>query len=131
MNPIMAVFSLRCPKCRTGKLFSSKTYSLGFTNMNTSCPACGFQFEIEPGFFWGAMYISYAVTIAISFVLTLLIYLLLQTSNIWIYIISIVSVLVLLAPFNFRLSRALMLYLFAPVKYDPDALEPKNGNLNS
>ncbi|MEY4912742.1 MAG: hypothetical protein RL025_569, partial [Bacteroidota bacterium] len=34
--------------------------------MHQDCPHCGFHFEIEPGFFWGAMYISYAFSVAVS-----------------------------------------------------------------
>jgi hypothetical protein len=36
------------------------------TQMHQDCPHCGFHFEIEPGFFWGAMYISYAFSVAVS-----------------------------------------------------------------
>ena len=32
--------------------------------MNEKCPSCQFKFEKEPGFFFGAMYVSYALSIA-------------------------------------------------------------------
>jgi hypothetical protein len=31
--------------------------------MNTVCPVCGHRFEREPGFFQGAMYVSYGIGI--------------------------------------------------------------------
>ena len=31
--------------------------------MNEVCPACGLRFEREPGYFLGAMYISYAMAV--------------------------------------------------------------------
>lgn len=91
--------------------------------MYTHCPACGLTYEVEPGFFWGAMYIAYALTIAISVITAILIYLLTQSANVWLYIGTIVGALVVFAPYNFRLSRSLMLYLFSPIKYDPSVLK--------
>ena len=31
--------------------------------MNRRCPVCGLHFEREPGYFLGAMYVSYAVSL--------------------------------------------------------------------
>lgn len=101
----------------------SGTYTARFMNMHTNCPACGLTYEIEPGFFWGAMYISYALTVGISFVTAILIYFLTLSSNMWLYIGFIVGVLFILSPYNFRLSRAIMLYVFSPIKYDPEAVK--------
>lgn len=92
-------------------------------DMYTHCPACGLTYEIEPGFFWGAMYISYALTVGISVVTALLIYTLTFSGNMWLYIGLIVSVLFILSPYNFRLSRAIMLYVFSPIKYNPEVLK--------
>ena len=91
--------------------------------MYTQCPDCGLTYEIEPGFFWGAMYISYALTVGISIATALLVYILTFSGNMWLYIGLIIGVLVILSPYNFRLSRAIMLYLFSPVKYDPKAIK--------
>jgi len=33
--------------------------------MNDTCPTCGLKFEREPGYFMGALYISYALAIVI------------------------------------------------------------------
>lgn len=34
--------------------------------MPDHCPECGLSFMPEPGFYYGAMYVSYALTIALS-----------------------------------------------------------------
>ena len=52
---------LRCPKCGKGKLFSK-----AFT-MDSQCTNCHLKFEREQGFFVGAMYINYVVTVFITF----------------------------------------------------------------
>jgi len=57
-----------CPRCRMGKIFRSNLYRgvdwgiyWGFPKMNDCCPACGLLFNREPGYFLGAMYISYTL----------------------------------------------------------------------
>lgn len=35
----------------------------GRFEMNATCPVCGHRFEREPGFFQGAMYVSYGLGI--------------------------------------------------------------------
>ena len=54
---LLAVLRQRCPRCRQGPVFR------GATAMNPRCPVCGLPFEREEGYFLGAMYISYALSI--------------------------------------------------------------------
>ncbi len=56
----------RCPQCGEGKI-----YARGM-KMSTRCPVCGLLFDREPGYFLGAMYVSYG-TASISLMLGLLI----------------------------------------------------------
>jgi uncharacterized protein (DUF983 family) len=51
---------LRCPRCGLGRLFR-RPFS-----MNSYCFHCGLKFEREQGYFVGAIYINYAVTVAIA-----------------------------------------------------------------
>ncbi len=55
----LALLRMRCPRCCEGKI-----YLRGMT-MNPRCPACNLLFEREPGYFMGALYISYALAIVI------------------------------------------------------------------
>ncbi len=55
-----SILGLKCPRCRKAKLF--KTPSLSFRQpfeMKDRCEVCGQDFHIEPGFYYGAMFISY------------------------------------------------------------------------
>ncbi len=64
------MFQGKCPRCQSGKIFKSSAVNLRkFTDMNADCPVCGLHFEIEPGFFWGAMYVSYTITTGMMLVL--------------------------------------------------------------
>ncbi|MBU6274968.1 MAG: DUF983 domain-containing protein, partial [Bacteroidetes bacterium] len=52
--------------------------------MHDDCPHCGFHFEIEPGFFWGAMYISYAFSVAVSVIFGVATYVVFDDPALWV-----------------------------------------------
>jgi uncharacterized protein (DUF983 family) len=52
--------SLRCPRCGGTELFS------GWFAMRASCALCGLWFERAQGYWVGAIYVNYAVTVTIA-----------------------------------------------------------------
>src|SRR3954468_5338312 len=54
-----AILGQRCPRCLRGRIYA------GLLRMNDECPVCGHHFEREPGYFLGAMYISYPLSIVV------------------------------------------------------------------
>lgn len=86
--------------------------------MNKTCDVCGLEFEIEPGFFWGAMYVSYAISVATAATSAVALYVLLHDPEAWVYISTIITLIVLLSPLSYRYSRVLMIYFFSPIKFD-------------
>jgi hypothetical protein len=80
--------------------------------MNEACPHCGVRLEPEPGFYQGAMYVSYAITVAGITIIGLILYLLLDNPSEWVYIGTIIPILFLIVPWNYRYSRILYLYWF-------------------
>ncbi|MEQ8471020.1 MAG: DUF983 domain-containing protein [Marinoscillum sp.] len=118
---LQAVFEGRCPKCRQGKMFASSTYDIKkLGTMNKNCPHCGHQFEMEPGYFYGAMYVSYALSVGIFLATTLILFLLFDDPSLTTYIVSITLVALLLYPINLRYSRILFAHFFGGVNYDPE-----------
>jgi len=63
----------RCPRCRVGKIFHHSIF-LGFTKMHESCSICHLRYEREPGYFLGAMYISYALALPIVALIAVLLW---------------------------------------------------------
>lgn len=96
---------------------NSALHPTKFSKSNEDCPHCGLHFEVEPGLFWGAMYVSYAFSVAIIVTLWFSLNFLLHVQELWIYITTICVALVLFTPFSFRYSRMLMLYWFSGVEY--------------
>ncbi len=59
-SKLYSIFSLKCPTCHKGDLFPTGSFS--FTQpfaQYTHCPKCGQTYFPEPGFYYGAMFISY------------------------------------------------------------------------
>lgn len=119
-SALVSVIEGRCPQCRREKMFVSGPYSSRFLTMNKECSYCGLQYEREPGFFYGAMYVSYILSVGILLVTGGFVYFIGNDPDLWIYIVSVVVASLLLYPINFRLSRILFIHLFAGMKYNPE-----------
>jgi uncharacterized protein (DUF983 family) len=115
-----AMLQGRCPRCREAKIFTYRVTKISkFNVMNQVCPCCGVRLEPEPGFYQGAMYVGYAITIACIVLISALLYLK-GTSSEWTYILTIIGFMILIAPLNYRYSRILYLHFFGGIKYSPD-----------
>lgn len=108
----------KCPRCQSGQMFKHNAISTGFMDMFPNCPVCNLHFEIEPGFFWGAMYVSYAFTVGIMLTLGLGTFLLLNDPDFWIYIGIIIPAFFIASPFTYRYSRIIMIYVFSPIEFE-------------
>jgi uncharacterized protein (DUF983 family) len=115
-----AIVHAKCPRCRRGDMFATGMYSFKSQVMHKTCPHCGLTFEREPGYFYVAMLLSYAMNVAQMITIAVAIHILTGSSNPWLYSAVILTVAFLLAPFNFRYSRVILLHWFTPVlHYDP------------
>lgn len=104
-----AIFLQRCPRCLQGKVFT------GSFAMSKTCPVCGHRFEQEAGYFLGAMYVSYFMSIPLLGILTLV-------CTWWIvpdwpleYAALLAGVpYLLLVPLVFRYSRIIWMHIDPP-----------------
>ena len=108
----------RCPKCNEGKFFKEEDVFtfVRFGKINDSCSVCHEDFRREVGFYYGALYASYALTVAYGIGLFLLLVTLLGLSHI-VFLIAFVASLLVFWVFIYRLSRLIWINLF--VKYNP------------
>jgi uncharacterized protein (DUF983 family) len=114
-----AIAQGKCPRCHSGKIFMSSAVKLRrFTLMFDTCPVCGLHYEVEPGFFWGSMYVSYALTTGMMIVLGALTFLIGNDPDFWIYMLVIGGSVLVTSPLTYRYSRILLLHFFAPVKFE-------------
>ena len=119
-SKLVAIAEGRCPQCREGKMFKYPFWRVDkFSEMNENCPVCGLRFEIEPGFWFGAMFVSYANTIALLVVLGVTVFYVFNDPPVLYYIVPVTILSLITVPFNFRISRVIFLHLFGFVKYKP------------
>ena len=120
-----AIRDEKCPRCHKGDLFASSAFRLNrFYKMNRQCPACAQTFEPEPGFYYGAMFISYGMLVAMSVIVWLTLFFALRPVF-EVYVVVILILNVLLLPFIFRYSRTLFLYGFGGIGFNSDILNKK------
>jgi|SRR5690554_45338 len=112
MSYVSNVLKGCCPKCGKTQVFKSKGNPIIFKMpvMHKRCTNCNYSFHRETGFYFGAMYMSYALTVA-EMVAVFAIGLLLGIGFMNMFIIVVVVVL-LLSTFNYRVSRLMWLNLF-------------------
>jgi len=115
---IYSIFKNKCPKCNEGNFFegSNPLHLKKVLTTNENCSHCGFKYVIEPSFFYGAMYVSYGLTVGIS-ILTFIVLYYFGLNLIQVFV-GIIIALVVCTPFTLRLSRLIYINMF--VKYDPD-----------
>ena len=117
ISKLQAVVECKCPRCREGAIFSGKIYSFKGQVTNEYCSVCNLRFEREPGFFYVAMFISYAMNVAEMVTISVAAYVLgldLVYENLWYYAGLILAGVIVLAPFNFRYSRVFLLHWLTP-----------------
>lgn len=126
-NKLISIVKGKCPQCQSGKMFKFSALKINkFMEMFEICNVCGLKFEIEPGYFWGAMYVSYAITTGIMLVIGGLIYLTVgPKAGFWGFIIPIFAVMALSIPFTYRYARIIMLHFFSPVRLNKDLINKK------
>lgn len=103
----------KCPRCGQGKMFKDPNpYNIyNFDKMNRYCSNCNMDFENETGFYFGAMYVSYGICVALSVVNFAIYALIFGFGRVNIYLIVNSILLIVLWPFIFRLSRVVYLWV--------------------
>jgi uncharacterized protein (DUF983 family) len=116
-----AMLHCKCPRCRRGDMFKGGPYNFGSNKILDRCPHCDLRYEIEPGYFYAAMYVSYAFNVFEGLTLGLGTFVLTHNATSpWLYIGVIIGGCFLLAPLNFRYSRVVLLYWLSPkINYQP------------
>jgi len=109
---IWSLLRLQCPNCRETPMFSNPNlFNLAeIHKMPEKCPNCAQDFWVEPGFYYGAMYMSYIVgAIVLFFVLGVSLLLYGSVSRTYMY--TTLAISVLFWTYLFRISRVLWLQI--------------------
>ena len=118
-SKLNSILTGSCPKCQNESMYLDKNmlHLTKILKMNENCSHCGLKYQIEPSFFYGAMYVSYGLNVAIGIAAFIVSYVLLNAS-LKVTFISIIASLILSFPLVLRLSRNIYINMF--VSYDED-----------
>jgi uncharacterized protein (DUF983 family) len=114
LSSLYHIFRNECPNCYKGNVFADKSFyfSIGFPKMHKQCSHCSYTYEKEPGYFFGAMFVNYALTVGEG-IITYFVASPFFDETFDLKIIPIIGVvIVLLSCFNIRLSRMIWIYMF-------------------
>tara|TARA_R110002073_G_scaffold220418_1_gene380538 strand:+ start:19635 stop:20051 length:417 start_codon:yes stop_codon:yes gene_type:complete len=123
---LYSILKNKCPRCNEGNFFEDNNplHLKNVLKTNERCPNCNFKYQIEPSFFYGAMYVSYGLTVGLSITTFLLLYFLgmdlIQT------FIGIGIALVVFTPLTLRFARLIYINIF--VKYDSNYEKIKSAD---
>jgi len=84
--------------------------------MHSACPHCKQSFEPEPGFYFGAMFVSYGINTALFIASWIALSLVYPNYSLFLLLSLLVGIVLLSLPLSFRLSRSIWLALF--VRFD-------------
>jgi len=114
---LYSIITGACPVCHHESMYACKNpYNiLKVISMNERCSHCNTKYQMEPSFFYGAMYVSYGVGVALGVASFLIAHYFLQLGLVGAFLFIIGTILGLY-PIILRLSRNIWINLF--LSYD-------------
>ncbi len=114
---LYSILTGSCPKCHQESMYTdANPYHFNkLFDMNSTCSHCGTKYQMEPSFFYGAMYVSYAVGIAFGVAAFIISYLIFG-SSLKVAFGAIIATLIIFMPVIIRLSRNIWINFF--IHYD-------------
>ena len=65
-NKLYSILKFKCHQCHKGAFLERKIYDFSaFTKVRKTCPNCQLNYHVEPSFYYGSMYVAYALGVAI------------------------------------------------------------------
>ncbi len=114
-NRLKSIFFFKCPNCNEGNLFPNNNFFDFKFQVNKSCSQCNEDFVREPGFYYGAMFLSYIISAFFSLSICGICIIVLGIE--WkMSIFILCCILALLFVFLFRFSRSLWIHIMVKPK---------------
>ena len=117
-SKLNSILTGSCPRCQNESMYSEKNPLIltKILKMNENCSHCGLKYQMEPSFFYGAMYVSYALNVALSVAVFVISFLFLNL-NLKTTFVAIILINILLFPFVLRWARNIYINIF--ISYEP------------
>jgi hypothetical protein len=123
-SKLFSIFNNKCPQCQEGDFLVSRPYNLVKAGeIHERCPVCNLRYAKEPGFYYGAMYVAYALAVALFVTLWTSFNLFFKGTSIGWQIGTILVATLVLTPYIYALSKIIWANMF--ITYDKDARDQK------
>ncbi|WP_396174258.1 DUF983 domain-containing protein [Flavobacterium sp.] len=119
---LYSILTGSCPKCHQESMYEDQNpyHIANVYKMHENCSHCGLHYQIEPSFFYGAMYVSYGLTVGIGIAAFIISKVIIGLSLLQSFI-AIIASLFALMPVTARLARNIYINIF--VHFDKDAVK--------
>lgn len=112
-SKLYSIVNFKCPRCHEGKFLVSHPYDLKKVgDVREKCEECDLNYSPEPGFYYGAMYVSYALGVALFVAIWASCNWFFDNVSVWTQIGLVVFFLVFLGPYLFALSKIIWANFF-------------------
>jgi uncharacterized protein (DUF983 family) len=124
-SKLYSILTGTCPRCHQESMYKDKNpYDLGNVyKMHDHCSHCGLHYKIEPSFFYGAMYVSYGLGVALSVAAFMIAFVFIGTSLVTSFYV-IIAALIIPMPLIMRISRNIWINIFVHYRKDWKTLKP-------
>jgi hypothetical protein len=106
-----SIIQEKCPNCNKGHVFQKRKHFFAMPVMNEHCECCNYYFEREPGYFLGAMYVSYGLAVFQGIAAFLIAHFLFDL-NTFVQALAVVGTITLMGLKNYKWSRLIYLHIF-------------------
>ena len=114
---LYSILKFKCPYCHEGKFLKAHPYNLSKAgDIYEKCEVCNNKYSKEPGFYFGAMYVSYGLGVALFVANWVLVGIFVPNAGSEVYFISIAITTIGLGPIIYALSKIIWANLF--FRYD-------------
>ena len=112
-SKLYSILTGSCPRCQKESMYldNNLLHLSKILKMNDHCSHCGLKYQIEPSFFYGAMYVSYGLNVAIGIAAFVVAFVLFNAS-IGTAFVTIVLSIIVFYPLVMRLSRSIYINMF-------------------
>jgi hypothetical protein len=111
-NLLVRIMAEKCPNCGKSEVFEKKKSFFEFPIMKKDCDVCHYRFDREPGYFLGAMYLSYGLAVLQGMITFLICYFFFPGLPTIAVPFIIMGVILVFSFKNYKLSRIIYIHIF-------------------
>ncbi|MFN4950655.1 MAG: DUF983 domain-containing protein [Flavobacteriales bacterium] len=116
-SKLYSIATMTCPQCQESHMMVANPYRFStMGEVKDKCEVCGLDLKPEPGFYYGAMYVSYALGVAVFVSIWASCNWFFDNVGVWTQISLVLIALIGLGPYLYALSKVIWANFFFSYK---------------